>query len=156
MTDLSLVGNCSQAMEAVAGQRPANVARMERNSDDPILEKFVLQLKRQDEQGCWESNSSPLLMMYDVRLVGPCINEAIGNESSDGNLILLYVITHVYLTMMTGDCGGRGRGVVLPVFARVSPGLVCRLVTVSIQRGDPVGAARAESRKIVDPLLMQL
>ena len=36
VTDLSLVGNCSQAMEGVAGQRPANVARMERKSVDPI------------------------------------------------------------------------------------------------------------------------
>ena len=64
-------------MEGVAGQRPANVARMERNSDDPIPEKFVLELKRQDEEGCWESNSSPLLLTYDVRLVEPCINEAV-------------------------------------------------------------------------------
>ena len=69
MTDLSLVGNCSQAMEGVAGERPANVASMERNSNDPIPEKFVLELKRQDEEGCWESNSSPLLLTYDVQLV---------------------------------------------------------------------------------------
>ena len=69
MTDLSPVGNCSRAMEEVAGQGPANVARMERN--DPIPEKFVLELKRQDEEGCWESNSSPLLVTYDVQLVEP-------------------------------------------------------------------------------------
>ena len=43
VTDLSPVGNCYQAMEGVAGQRPANVARMERKSVDPILEKFVLE-----------------------------------------------------------------------------------------------------------------
>ena len=117
MKDLSPVGNCSQAMEGVAGQRPANVARMERNSTDPIPEQFVLELKRQDEEECWESNSSPLLMTYDVRLVEPCINEAIGNETADDKLIPLYVITHVYLTMLTGDCGW----VVLLVPARVSP-----------------------------------
>ena len=56
-------------MEEVAGQRLANVARVERNIDDPIPEKFVLELWRQDEEGCWESNSSPLLLTYDVRLV---------------------------------------------------------------------------------------
>ena len=145
MTDLSLVGNCSQAMEAVAGQRPASVARMERNSGDPIPEKFVLELKRQDEDGCWESNSSPLLMMYDVRLVEPCINEAIGNETTDDSLIPLYVITHVYLTMMSGDCGW----VVLLVFARVSPVLVFGLVTMSIQRGDSVGAARGNPGELL-------
>ena len=56
----------------------------------------------------------------DVRrttCVNPCINEAIGNETTDDNLIPLYVITHVYLTMLTGDCGW----VVLLVSARVSP-----------------------------------
>ena len=71
VTDLSPVGNCSQAMEGVAGQRPANVARMERNSDDLIPEKFVLELKRQDEEGCWESTSSPLLMTNDVQNMKP-------------------------------------------------------------------------------------
>ena len=114
---MSPVGNCSQAMEGVAGQKPANVARMERNSNDPIPEKCVLVLKRQDEEGCWESNSSPLLITYDVQLVEPCTNEAIGNETTDDNLIPLNVITHVYLTMLTGDCGW----VVLLVSARVSP-----------------------------------
>ena len=117
MTYLSLVGNCSRAMEGVAGQRPANVARVERNSDDPIPEKFVLELKRQDEEGCWESNSSPLLLTYDVRLVEPCINEAVFDETTDDNLIPLHVITHVYLTMLAADCGWVG----LLVSARVSP-----------------------------------
>ena len=90
---------------------------MERNSDDPIPEKFVLELKRQDEEGCWESNSSPLLLTYDVRPVEPCINEAIFDETTDDNLIPLYVITHVYLTMLIADCGWVG----LLVSARVSP-----------------------------------
>ena len=80
----------------VAGQRLANVARMERNSNDPIPEKFILELKRQEE-GSLESNSSPLLATYDVQLVEPFINEAIGNETTE--------ITHVYLTVLTVDCG---------------------------------------------------
>ena len=42
---------------------------------------------------------------YCGELVEPCINEAIGNETTDDNLIPLNVITHVYLTMLTGDCG---------------------------------------------------
>ena len=56
-------------------------------------------------------------MTYDVRLAEPCINEAIGNETTDDNLIPLYLITHVYLTLLIGDCGW----VVLLVSARVSP-----------------------------------
>ena len=92
----------------VAGQRPANVARIERNSNDPIPEKFILELKRQEE-GSWESNSSPSLMMYDVQPLEPCINEAIGNETTE--------ITHVYLTVLTVDCGW----VVLFVAAHMSP-----------------------------------
>ena len=90
MTDLSPVGNCYQAMEGVAGQRPANVARMELKSVDPIPEKFALELKRLDEEGCWESKSSPILTTYDVRLMEPCINDAIGNETTGDNLVPLY------------------------------------------------------------------
>ena len=57
-------------------------------------------------------------MTYDVRLVEPCINEAHSNETTDDNLIPLKVITHVYLTILTGgDCGC----VVLLVSAHVSP-----------------------------------
>ena len=77
-------------MEGVAGQRPANAARMERKSVDPVPEKFVLELKRLDEEGCWESKSSPTLTTYDVRLMEPCNNEAIGNETTGDNLIPLY------------------------------------------------------------------
>ena len=90
MTDLSPPGSCSQAMEGVAGQRPANVARMERKSVNPIPEKFALELKRLDEEGCWEPKSSPILTTCDVRLVEPCINEARGNETTGDNLIPLY------------------------------------------------------------------
>ena len=63
-----------------------------------------------------ESNSSPLLITHNVQLVEPCIIEAIGNEPADDILIPFCVITHVYLTMLTGDCGW----VVLLVSARVS------------------------------------
>ena len=89
VTDLSPVGNCYRAMEGVAGQRPANVARMERKSVDPIPEKIVLELKRLDEEGCWESKSSPKLTTYDARLMELCINEARGNETTGDNLIPL-------------------------------------------------------------------
>ena len=57
------------------------------------------------KKNCLESNSSLLLVSNDVQFVEPCINEAIGNETTDDNLIPLFVITHVYLTMLTGDCG---------------------------------------------------
>ena len=53
--------------------------------------------------------SSPLLATYDVQLVEPFINEAIGNETTE--------ITHVYLTVLTVDCGW----VVLLVSAHMSP-----------------------------------
>ena len=90
VTDLSLVGiNALKPWRGVAGQRAANVARMERKSVDPIPEKFVLELKRLDEEGCWGSKSSPTLTTYDVRLMEPCINEAIGNETTGDNLIPL-------------------------------------------------------------------
>ena len=114
---------------------------MERNSDDPIPEKFVLELKRQDEEGCWESNSSPLLLTCDVRLVEPCINEAIFDETTDDNLIPLHVITHVYLTMLAG---GLWVGRPACLCTRISCSWLCRLVTMSIQRRDSVGAARAK------------
>ena len=73
--------------------------------------------KKGIKKNCSESNSSPLLVTNDVQLVEPCINEAIGNETTDDNLIPLHVITHVTLTMLTGDTGW----IVLLVSARVSP-----------------------------------
>ena len=70
--------------------RAANVARMERKSVDPVPEKFALELKRLDEEGCWESKSSPIHTTCDVRLMEPCINDAIGNETTGDNLVPLY------------------------------------------------------------------
>ena len=111
---------------------------MERKSVDPIPEKFVLELKRLDEEGCWESKSSPTLTTYDVRLMEPCINEARGNEywrQSHPTVL----ITHVYLTMLTGAVGGSS---FLSLHAYLLF-LVCRLVTVSVPRGDSVGSTKA-------------
>ena len=142
VTDLSLVGNCYQAMEGVAGQRPANVARMGWKSVGPILENFVLELKRLDEEEYWESKSSPILTTYDVRLMEPCINEAIGNETTGDNLIPLY---ESLLTMLTGAVGGSS---FLSVHAYLLF-LVCTLVTVSIQRGDSVGSTRVNQGELL-------
>ena len=71
-------------------------------------------------------------MAYDVRRVEPCITEDIGNETTDDNLIPKCMITHVYLTLLTGDCEGVVL-VSLHACLLVQLSLVCRLVTVSIQ-----------------------
>ena len=54
--------------------------------------------------------------------------------------------------MLTGAVGGSS---FLSVHAYLLF-LVCRLVTVSVQRGDSVGSTRANQRELLTPLFMQL
>ena len=113
----SPVGDCSQAVEVVAGPRLAHVERMWNG-------RTSIRFLRRSSLSCGASGRGGVL---GIELISATIGKLniIYVVTSDDNLIPRYVFNLAYLTLVTGDCGW---DTVVSVHARF---LVFLLVLVS-------------------------